>query len=63
MHRYITQLEILATLRNLQPQTIQPIEANDIITDILNQQGVEKGIEAKTRIMVTKLLKKNLLTL
>lgn len=56
-------MEILATLRNLQPQTIQPIEANDIITDILNQQGVEKGIEAKTRIMVTKLLKKNLLTL
>jgi hypothetical protein len=61
-------LEILSKLRNLQPQTIQQIEAMpihyDITTDVRYQQGIEQGIEQgikqgislKTRKTVEKML-------
>lgn len=60
LRKYCTQLEILSKLRNLQPQTIQQIEAMpityDITTDIRYQQGIEQGIEQKNRKIVEKLL-------
>lgn len=67
LRKYCTQLEILSKLRNLQPQTIQQIEAMpityDITTDIRYQQGIEQGIEQgmslKTRKTVEKMLAGN----
>jgi hypothetical protein len=64
LRKYCTQLEILSKLRNLQPQTIQQIEAMpityDITTDIRYQQGIEQGIEQgisfQTRKTVEKML-------
>jgi hypothetical protein len=56
-------LEILAQLRNLQPETIQQIETMPITYGITagiryHQQGIEKGIEKgvkmKTRTMIEK---------
>ncbi len=63
LHKYITQLEILSTLRNLQPQTIQQIEAMPLTYDITADIRYQQGIETKTRIMVAKLLKKNVLSI
>lgn len=64
LHRYLTQLEILAELRNLQPLTIQQIDimpiTYDITKDLRFQQGIEQGIEQgatlKTRKIVEKML-------
>ena len=60
LRTYCTQLEILAQLRNLQPLTVQQIEAMpftyDITADIRYQKGIEQGIEKNTRKIVEKLL-------
>ena len=63
LHKYITQLESLSTLRNLQPQTIQQIEAMPLTYDITADIRYQQGVETKTRIMVAKLLKKNVLSI
>lgn len=48
-HKYITQLEILSNLRNLQPEIVKNLTTMpitfDITKDLRYQQGVEKGIE------------------
>lgn len=79
LRKHLIQLEILSTLRDLQPQTVKQIEAMpltyDITADIRYQQGLEQGIEQgleqglergvsdATRQMVERLLEKGVLSL
>lgn len=66
LHKYLTQLEILAELRNLQPLTIQQIEVMpityDITKDLRFQQGIEQGIEQGTTLKTRKIIEKMLST-
>lgn len=64
LQKYITQMEILSKLRNLQPEIIKTISAMPITYDITTdlrfmegvEKGVEKGMEKKTNEMVRALL-------
>jgi predicted transposase YdaD len=64
LRKYLEQLEILSQLRNLQPETVQQIDAMpityDITADLRYQQGLEQGQQRgeskKTRFMVERML-------
>ena len=62
LRRYVRQIEILANLRDLQPQVIKHTETMaltyNIKTDVRYQQGKEEGKEE----IIASLLKSNLLT-
>ena len=66
LRKFIFQLEILANLRNLQPEILNNISNMsinyDITTDLRYLQGIEQG-EKKLKIMVRNLLNKGTLSI
>jgi hypothetical protein len=67
LQKFIFQLEILANLRNLQPEIVNNISDMsifyDITTDVRYQQGIEQGVLRKARRMVEKALQKGNMSL
>lgn len=64
LEKYLRQLNVLSGLRKLHELTVKTTEAMpityDIETDFLYKKGLEKGLENKERIFVTRAWEKGL---
>ena len=58
LHEYVTDLEILSNLRNLQRQTKKELEKMPIIYDLTKDIRFKEGAEAKARLSTIRALKK-----
>ena len=66
LHEYVTDLEILSSLRNLQSETKKELEKMPVIYDLRKdirfKEGKEEGREEQARFAIIRALKKGLLS-